>query len=236
VLDSRSYYSIVLEQEYRDGEIILEEGKSGDWVCVVLSGSVEVSKTISGKRFILGILKVGEIFGELALIGAVKRTATVRAIGKTTIGIVDRALLDYELNKMSSGFRTILVTTVQRYIKMMDRGQEYYGRRYERVIKKFTVKWKDHQRLVKAFTANINTSGVFVRTDNPLKKGEHFLLELHLKELAQTLEIPCQVRWTREKGLESGGGPPGMGIKFFELSKQDAQLLERYLNEVNERK
>jgi CRP-like cAMP-binding protein len=128
MMESKNYYSVVLEQEYHDGEIILEEGKSGDWVCIVLSGTVEVSKNVSGRKVVLGTLKVGEIFGELALIGAVKRTATVRAIGDATIGIIDRAFLDYELNKMSSGFRAILVTAVQRYIKMMDRDQNVSSR------------------------------------------------------------------------------------------------------------
>ena len=135
MVENKNYYSVVLEQEYHDGEIILEEGKSGDWVCILLSGTAEVSKKLSGRKVVLGILKVGEIFGELALIGAVKRTATVRAIGNTTVGIIDRAFLDYELNKMSSGFRAILVTAVQRYIKMMDRDQDVSSRINDRVRK-----------------------------------------------------------------------------------------------------
>jgi len=119
------FYNIASEQKYGDGEIIFEEGKSGDWVCVVLSGSVEVSRKVRGKKVILGILKQGEIFGELALIGAVKRTATVCAIGETTIGIIDRAFLDYELNKMSSDLRAIVVAAAQRFIKVIDRIQDF---------------------------------------------------------------------------------------------------------------
>ena len=124
-MENTGFYNIALEQKYNDGEIIFEEGKSGDWVCVVLSGSVEVSKTIGGREFILGILNPGEIFGELALIGAVTRTATVRAIGETTIGIIDREFLDYELNKMSSDLRTIVVAAAQRFIKVIDRIQNF---------------------------------------------------------------------------------------------------------------
>jgi CRP-like cAMP-binding protein len=124
-MDDIGFYNIASEQKYEDGEIIFEEGKSGDWVCVVLEGAVEVSKTVSGGKFILGKLGRGEIFGELALLGAVKRTATVRAIGETTIGIVDREFLDKELNKMSSDLRNMVVSAAQRFKKVIDRIQGF---------------------------------------------------------------------------------------------------------------
>ena len=124
-MDDLGFYNIASEQKFDDGEIIFEEGKSGDWVCVILEGSVEVSKTVRGGKFVLGKLGRGEIFGELALLGAVKRTATVRAIGETTIGIVDREFLDKELNKMSSDLRNIVVSTAQRFKKVIDRIQGF---------------------------------------------------------------------------------------------------------------
>jgi CRP-like cAMP-binding protein len=124
-MEEIGFYNIASEQKYDDGEIIFEEGKSGDWVCIVLEGSVEVSKTVSGGKFILGKLGRGEIFGELALLGAVKRTATVRAIGETTIGIIDREFLDKELNKMSSDLRSIVVSAAQRFKKVIDRIQGF---------------------------------------------------------------------------------------------------------------
>ena len=229
MMKGKGFYNIVVEHTYHDGEIIFEEGKSGDWVCVVLSGSVEISKIINGRKFIFGILKPREIFGELALIGAVKRTATVRTIGETTIGIIDRAFLDYELNKMSSDFRAILLSVVHRYINMMDRIQEFSPRKHDRVMKRLTVRYKDRQTLIAAVTSNLSAGGVFIRTDNPLNAGERFLIELYLKELGETLEIPCQVKWTREKTSDSRGEPPGMGVEFSELSQKNAQLLKRYL-------
>ncbi len=124
-MDDIGFYNIASEEKYEDGEIIFEEGKSGDWVCVILEGSVEVSKTVTGGKFILGKLGRGEIFGELALLGAVKRTATVRAIGETTIGIIDREFLDKELNKMSSDLRNMVVSAAQRFKKVIDRIQGF---------------------------------------------------------------------------------------------------------------
>ena len=119
------YFNIALEESYHDGDVIFKEGNSGDWVYVVLSGAVEVSKAVDGARFVLSILKSGEVFGELALIGAVKRTATTRAIGRTTVGIIDKGFLDREFNKLSTDFRTVLVAMVDRFIKTMDRAREF---------------------------------------------------------------------------------------------------------------
>ena len=119
------YFNIALEESYHDGEVIFKEGNFGDWVYVVLSGTVEVSKAVEGTTSVLSILKPGEVFGELALIGAVKRTATTRAIGRTTVGIIDRGFLDREFNKLSTDFRTVLVAMVERFIKTMDRAREF---------------------------------------------------------------------------------------------------------------
>jgi CRP-like cAMP-binding protein len=124
-MKTNPYLNIALEETYEDGEVIFKEGNSGDWVYVVLSGAVEVSKAVDGTKFVLSILKPGEVFGELALIGAVKRTATTRAIGRTTVGIIDRRFLDREFNKLSTDFRTVLVAMVDRFIKTMDRAREF---------------------------------------------------------------------------------------------------------------
>jgi CRP-like cAMP-binding protein len=124
-MKTNPYLNIALEETYEDDEEILKEGNSGDWVYVVLSGAVEVSKAVNGTRFVLSTLKPGEVFGELALIGAVRRTATTRAIGRTTVGIIDRRFLDREFNKLSTDFRTVLVAMVDRFIKTMDRAREF---------------------------------------------------------------------------------------------------------------
>ena len=114
-------FSIVSEETYEDGQIIFKEGSSGDWVYVVLSGSVEVSKSIGGKNCVMGILRPDEVFGELAFFGRVKRTATARAIGKTNVGVLDRQSLDIEFNGLSADFRAILVALAKRFENSMNR-------------------------------------------------------------------------------------------------------------------
>jgi CRP/FNR family cyclic AMP-dependent transcriptional regulator len=169
-----SYENIASEEDYHAGQIIFKEGSSGDWVYVVLSGSVEVSKVIDGKKSILGVLEPGEIFGELALMGNIKRTATARAIGETTVGIIDRDFLDNEFNKLSSNFRTMLISFVHRYSNVMDRARNFAIRKDERVNESLSLKFKDHRAFLKACTENVSRGGLFIRTANPLEVGQRF--------------------------------------------------------------
>ncbi len=230
-----SYENIASEEDYRDGQIIFKEGSSGNWVYVVLSGSVEISKVIDGKKSILGVLGPGQTFGELALIGNIKRTATARAIGETTVGIIDRDFLDNEFNKLSSNFRTILISIVHRYSNVMDRVRNFTTRKDERVKESLSLKFKDHRAFLKACTENVSRGGLFIRTANPLEVGQRFPLELQIPGIQEPLQTTCQVVWTRKQGEETKDKPAGMGVKFSEMSKKDAQALRQYLENAMEK-
>jgi CRP/FNR family cyclic AMP-dependent transcriptional regulator len=111
---------IASEETYREGETIFEEGSSGDWVYVVLSGGVEISKVVGDKRVVIRTLRPEEIFGELGFLGNVKRTATARAVGDTTVGVVDQEMIAREFNKLSSDFREILQAVVRRLTETLE--------------------------------------------------------------------------------------------------------------------
>ena len=110
-------FQIASEETYQDGQIIFKEGTFGDWVYVIEEGTVEISKDVAGNKVIIEVLGPGEIFGEMAFLVDIPRTATARAIGDTTLGIVDRQYLDEEFNKLSSNFQSILKTLVLRLKK-----------------------------------------------------------------------------------------------------------------------
>jgi uncharacterized protein (TIGR02266 family) len=227
------YYNIASEQTYRDGDVIFEEGSSGDWVYVVVSGMVEVSKTVNRRKYLLGLVEPGEIFGELAMIGAVKRTATTRAIGETTVGIIDRDFLGTEFNKLSSEFRAMLVAFVARFIKMMERIQGFSTRKEERIAKKLSLAFKDRKTFVKAYSGNISNGGLFIRHANPLGIGEQFLLKLQLPGIKEPIPIKCQVAWVRKPSEATAARPPGMGVKFIEMNDKDKVILKKYVNDAS---
>lgn len=114
-------FNVASEETYQDGQVIFEEGSSGDWVYVILSGQVEIFKSVGGKKVVIEVLQPEDVFGELGFLGGFERTATAMAIGETTVGIIDRTSLDEEFNKLSSDFRIILGAVVERFRKMIDR-------------------------------------------------------------------------------------------------------------------
>ena len=114
-------FIIASEKTYKDGELIFKEGSPGDWIYIVLSGSVEISRTIEGKKMIFSILKPEDVFGELSFFSGLKRTTTATAVGDTTLGVLDRHSFDHEFNRLNSDFRAIIRTMAERYEDLIDK-------------------------------------------------------------------------------------------------------------------
>ena len=107
-------FQTAIEEKYRDGDIIFEEGSSGDWIYVVESGAVEISKIMHGEKEVLLELGPGEIIGELGFITKMPRTATARAVGDTTVGIIDPISFELEFNGLSPDFQAVLISLATR--------------------------------------------------------------------------------------------------------------------------
>ncbi len=107
-------FQTAIEEKYKDGDIIFEEGSSGDWIYVVESGAVEISKIMRGKKEVLLELGPGEIIGELGFITKMPRTATARAVGDTTVGIIDPISFEQEFNRLSPDFQAVLISLATR--------------------------------------------------------------------------------------------------------------------------
>ena len=98
-------------ETYPAGEIIFREGDSGDSAYLIEEGSVEVSVSSTQNSHI----GKGELFGEIALIDQQPRTATVRAIEKTTLIPIPRKLVKELLEKTDPVVRHLLLTILERY-------------------------------------------------------------------------------------------------------------------------
>jgi CRP/FNR family transcriptional regulator, cyclic AMP receptor protein len=70
--------------------VIFHQGDDGDRAYVVESGEVEIVHTEGTTRRVLGVVKKGGIFGEMALVDNKKRMAEAVTLSETTCFIVDR--------------------------------------------------------------------------------------------------------------------------------------------------
>lgn len=82
------------------GDLLFEEGEDGDHVCFVVSGGLEILKTVGEEKHVtLATLKKGRSFGEMAMIDKLKRSATVKAQVETNVLVISRDQFDDILTK-----------------------------------------------------------------------------------------------------------------------------------------
>ena len=87
-------------ETYNPGDTIMKEGEPGDAFFFLKTGAVEVATSKDGAKLKLADLGAGEFFGEVSVITAQPRTATVVALSpvvaiKFQRRKISRVLMDY---------------------------------------------------------------------------------------------------------------------------------------------
>lgn len=90
------------------GERIFREGDRGDRAYVIQQGSVEIYKEVDGQEVVLGTVKKGGIFGEMALLDDQPRMAGARAAEPTVVIIVSRTMFQQKLSKVDPFIRGLI--------------------------------------------------------------------------------------------------------------------------------
>ena len=102
------------------GDVLVEEGEAGDLFFVIERGEAEVS--IGGRR--VAALSAGGFFGEVALLDALPRTATVTATTPMTLYTVRAADFSRFLDSSPSVTRKLLATVSER-LRTVERAPSY---------------------------------------------------------------------------------------------------------------
>jgi signal transduction histidine kinase len=110
--DLESLCLIVKDYHLAAGEVLFEEGSSGDVAYIIRQGEVDIIKVSQNREILLAKRGPGEVFGEIALVFDSPRTATVRARTDTDlvgIGREDlRKLLQISPSAAASLFDIVL--------------------------------------------------------------------------------------------------------------------------------
>ena len=78
-------------KNFGPGELIVEEGHTGNGMYLIVSGNVEALKGLgTEQQQTVNRLGAGEVFGEMALLGEWPRTASVRAVDDVECLGIDR--------------------------------------------------------------------------------------------------------------------------------------------------
>ena len=83
--------TFTFQTKFAAGDLIVEEGQTGNGLYVIVSGNVEAVKGYGTENArVVNKLADGEVFGEMALLGEWPRTATVRAVTDVECLGIDR--------------------------------------------------------------------------------------------------------------------------------------------------
>jgi CRP-like cAMP-binding protein len=135
------YWYVVDEEEFEDGELIVEEGKHGDWMWVVLEGAVDIMRqTPAGPVTILRIGS-GAFLGSIAsfLTHGNVRSASVVAVGNVQLGVLDSQRLANEFSSMSPALRNFMVSLDRRLRQITGNLMDMYDQKEPTIG--FNAKW-----------------------------------------------------------------------------------------------
>ncbi|MBE9503993.1 MAG: cyclic nucleotide-binding domain-containing protein, partial [Proteobacteria bacterium] len=112
--DRREILEAFTLKSFNEGDAVITEGEKGDSLFIIKSGQVEVNTVADDeKKVMLGRLKEGDFFGEVALLTGKPRTATVTALSPVE-------LMELSAKDLKSCFEkhTRVKETLNRYLKV----------------------------------------------------------------------------------------------------------------------
>ena len=116
-------------QTFQPGEVIFHEGDPGRHVYLIVSGSVEIYKTVGDQRQLLNTIGSGEIFGEMGLVSNEPRFATVIAAEDCRLIMVqDKAFHLALVNEKMPIIKPLISQLVERFRKVEIQNHEYIKR------------------------------------------------------------------------------------------------------------
>ncbi len=120
------------EEEIAPGETLYVEGDPATCACFAISGEIEVLKALPGGGAAqIAVIEPGSMIGEMALVAGETRTATVRAITKSTVLTVQRDFFHAALDQISVPAYKILRGVIQNVAVRLDELQERILRHWD---------------------------------------------------------------------------------------------------------
>jgi CRP-like cAMP-binding protein len=117
--------------EFRPGQIVFHMGEIGDTFYIIETGEVEVlAPDVKGSPTVLNRLGPGDFFGEIALLRAVPRTATIRVVSPARLLALSREDFNDVLARYTSVAHHLAETSDLRLLRDRQRGRRLDLERY----------------------------------------------------------------------------------------------------------
>jgi len=101
-------------ERYADGQVILTEGVVSQKAYIVISGEIAITKKIGNRNVTVGMLKEGDVFGEMGLFQDKIRSASAIAKGDVSVGVIDKDRFNSLLARCPSDMKIIINSLIDR--------------------------------------------------------------------------------------------------------------------------
>lgn len=96
------------------GQVLIREGDNGNWMLLVLSGTVDVTKLRpNGSASRLAVVKGGATLGEMSMFDGEPRNATCTAIDQVQAGLLQRETISVLIREQPAVGAKLLVKLIQ---------------------------------------------------------------------------------------------------------------------------
>jgi signal transduction histidine kinase len=126
--------SMVEEVRVDAGELLFAEGSQGTRAYIIQQGELEILKASGGREVLIAVRKPGEVIGEISLLQASPRTASVRARTDAVLLSLEKEQLDELLQTSSTALQAMFHTVLSRW-----RGMEAMLRQSEKLAQLGTL-------------------------------------------------------------------------------------------------
>ena len=90
----------------------------------------------------------------------------------------------------------------------------------------------DHRKLMRDYSINMSTGGIFVETAKPMPEDTILYLKFILPALDTPITCKSKVAWTNQPGqIKSRNQPAGMGLQFIDLPLEKMHSIRKYIND-----
>lgn len=103
--DLRELLQMAKLKQFEPGEMILKEGSHDNWIFYLVSGKARIVK--NGKELVT-LRRIGDVFGEMGIIGGTVRSASVHAIDKTVCLATDISVIDQMPKEKRSDIKYVI--------------------------------------------------------------------------------------------------------------------------------
>ncbi len=122
-----------ITRDFKEGESLFKQGDDGDYIFIIINGSVEVRKTTDGKTECIARVSSGDIIGEMAVLTDKPRCASGIALEPTRVIMVqDRTLRLALLNDDLPILKPLTSQLILRFKEAQEQA-DYYRRKYKKL-------------------------------------------------------------------------------------------------------